>query len=218
MLQDTRVIIFDIDGTLLNSVYFNVENMNNTLEHFDYVYRVSEERVRGYLGCTAEEYYKGVLDESCVERWEEIRAYNRAHMAEAMAAYGKEFEGVENTFSILHKRGYKLVLYSNCSRAYMESALDVLGIRNYVDYAECVKDNGLAKPQLLAKILKMYEGCKGVVVGDRIHDIEAAHWNHIPCIAALYGFGQEEEMKEADYTLYSIKELPALLDKEKAHA
>ena len=57
-----------------------------------------------------------------------------------------------------------------------------------------------------------------MVVGDRIHDIEAAHWNHIPCIAALYGFGQEEEMKEADYTLYSIKELPALLDKEKAHA
>lgn len=218
MLQDTRLIIFDIDGTLLDSVRFNVENMNSTLKHFGYTYRVSEECVKGYLGCTAEDYYKGVLDQSCVENWEAIRAYNRAHMAQTMALYGKGFEGVEETFSILYKAGYKLVLYSNCSRAYMEAALDVLGIRAYVDYSECVKDHGLVKPLLLAKILKLYEGYQGVVVGDRIHDVEAAHWNHIPCMAALYGFGQEEEMQEADYRLYHIKELPALLDKENAHA
>lgn len=218
MLQDTQLVVFDIDGTLLDSVCFNVENMNHTLEHFQYTYRVQEACVRNYLGCAAEEYYKGVLDESCVENWEAIRAYNRANMAETMKKYGKSFEGVAEVFALLKNKGYKLVLYSNCSRAYMEAALDVLGIRENIDYAECVKDHGLAKPNLLAKILKMYKDCKAVVVGDRVHDVEAARDNHIPCIGALYGFGKKEELKEAEYVLKSIKELPDVLDKEIVHA
>lgn len=210
MLKDVNVVIFDIDGTLLDSVQFNVENMNRTLTHFGYTYRVSEERVKAYLGCTAEDYYRGVLDECCIEQWEEIRSYNRAHMPEVMAEFGRGFSGVLDTFSKLYKEGYKLVLYSNCSREYLEAALDVIGIRAYVDYAECVKDNGIEKPELINKIMGLYPGCQAVVVGDRIHDLEAARENQLPCVAALYGFGKAE-MVEADYKIEHIDELENLL-------
>lgn len=210
MLKDVDLLIFDIDGTLLDSVLFNMENMNRTLAHFGYSYRVSEEIVRSYLGCTAEDYYKGVLDEKCWKVWEEIRDFNRANMAEVMAKYGRSFEGVLETFKTLYEEGYTLVLYSNCSRPYLESALDVIGIREFVDYAECVKDNGLEKTKLLKKIVERYSGKKAAVVGDRIHDMEAAHFNNLPCIAAMYGFGKDE-MVDAKYKIEHINELTVLL-------
>lgn len=210
MLKDVDLLIFDIDGTLLDSVLFNMENMNRTLAHLGYSYRVSQEVVRHYLGCTAEDYYKGVLDESCQEAWEEIRAFNRANMAVAMAKYGRGFEGVQETFKALHKEGYTLVLYSNCSRPYLEAALEVIGIRDFVDYAECVKDNGLEKPKLLKKIINRYPNKKAAVIGDRIHDVEAAHFNHLPCIGAIYGFGKDE-MANAEYKIEHINELRSLL-------
>ena len=213
MLNNIKLIIFDIDGTLLNSVAFNTYNMNQTLEEMGYSYRVNETQIRSHLGEKAEDFYKNVLDEVCYKNWRTIRATNRAHVEEAMKNYGKAFDGVLETFKTLYEKGYTLVLYSNCSRLYLESALKVLGIKDFIDYAECVKDNGLEKPNLIKKILQMYKGYEAVIVGDRIHDMEAASINELPYIAALYGYG-EEEIKGAKYQIENIGQLIDLL-KEK---
>ena len=213
MLNNIKLIIFDIDGTLLNSVAFNTYNMNETLEEMGYSYRVNETQIRSHLGEKAEDFYKNVLDETCYKDWETIRATNRAHVEEAMKNHGKAFDGVLETFKTLYEQGYTLVLYSNCSRLYLESALKVLGIKDFIDYAECVKDNGLEKPELIQKILGMYKGYEAAIVGDRIHDMEAANINKLPYIAALYGYG-EEEIKGARYQIENISQLIDLL-KEK---
>lgn len=213
MLKNIKLIIFDVDGTLLNSVAFNTYNMNQTLEQMGYHYRVSEEQVRSHLGEKAEDFYKNVLDETCYKEWETIRRINRIHLEEAMQKYGKAFDFVEETFKALYEAGYILVLYSNCSRLYLESAIEVLGIKEFIDYAECVKENGLEKPELIHKILSRYKGYEAVVVGDKIHDMEAAKLNNIPYIAALYGFG-EAQIKEATYQIENIGQLIELL-KEK---
>ena len=36
------------------------------------------------------------------------------------------------------------------------------------------------------------------MIGDRIFDIQAAHANHIPCLAAAWGYGPPEECAQAD--------------------
>lgn len=213
MLNNIKLIIFDVDGTLLDSVAFNTYNMNQTLEKMGYSYRVNEAQIRNHLGETAEDFYKNVLDTICYKDWETIRATNRVSLEEAMKQYGKAFHGVLETFKTLHEKGYTLVLYSNCSRLYLESALEVLGIKEFIAYAECVKENGLEKPVLINKILDMYKGYEAVVVGDKIHDMEAASINEIPYIAATYGFG-EAEIKEAKYQIRNISELLDLLNEK----
>ncbi|MDA3730675.1 HAD family hydrolase [Niameybacter massiliensis] len=213
MLDNIKLVIFDIDGTLLDSVCFNTFNMNRTLEKMGYDYRVTEEIIRNNLGGTAEDFYKAVLDESCYSDWEIIRAENRAHIREAMAEYGHVFPGVIETFKTLYEEGFILVLYSNCSRLYLEGALEVTGVKPYVDYTECVKDNGLEKPELIKKILGLYKGLNALIVGDRIHDMEAAKINDIPYVAALYGFGKHE-IEHATYKVEAISELiPLLIEK-----
>ncbi|MGL4344485.1 MAG: HAD family hydrolase [Cellulosilyticaceae bacterium] len=204
------LVIFDIDGTLLNSVKFNVKALNYSLEMLGYEHRVSEEVVKQYLGCTGEVFYKGVLSEECELDWERIREYNRAHNGEIMLKYGKAFDGVKETFIALKERGIKIALYSNCSRMYMDRAMQLMGVEEWVDYHECVKDCGIEKPQLIHKILEYFDTKNAVVVGDRIHDYEAAIANGIGCVGVMYGYGKKE-MTACRYKLYNMRELMALL-------
>ncbi|MGL5677998.1 MAG: HAD family hydrolase [Cellulosilyticaceae bacterium] len=211
MLKETGLIIFDIDGTLLDSVDFNKANLNGVLEKRGYSYRVTDERIRSYLGCTAEDFYRGVLDEASYGEWESIRAEARSQAGEMMLRHGKAFEGVYETFETLHKKGIKLVLYSNCSRPYLESAVELIGIGPFLSYTECVKDNGLEKPVLLQKIRDKYKEHHAIVVGDRIHDVEAAKINGIPSVGAVYGYGKDE-VKDADFKISRMSDLLGLLE------
>lgn len=211
-MKQTKLLIFDVDGTLLDSVRFNCENINLTLKELGYTSRVSEAKVRSHLGCTAEDFYTGVLEDECVEQWQEIRTCTRKRTQEMMRCHGRPFDGVSDTFKKLKEKGMTLVLYSNCSRPYLETAVEVTGIEPYIDYAECVKDNGLTKIELIHKILGKYPGKKAAIVGDRSHDLEAAVANQLPCIGAMYGFGQKE-MTNAPYKIYNMKELVQLFDK-----
>ena len=211
MLKGIQLIIFDIDGTLFDSVAFNTNNINRALEVLGYTYRVTADVVRSNLGCTAEDFYQGVLDHETFKDWRRIRQEARAHVGEMIATYGKSFEGVYETFEALAARGMKLVLYSNCSRPYLEAAVECIGIGPFLDYTECVKDNGLTKSELIAKILKRYPGLPAVVVGDRIHDKEAAEANGLPCIAAYYGFGRDE-MKDVLHKIEHMEDLLQIIE------
>lgn len=205
-LKDTSLIVFDMDGTLLDSVTFNTQNINSALETLGLKFSVDEASVRPHLGCTAEVFYEKVLDEACYPHWEAIRNATKTHIEEVMACYGKAFEGVQTTIETLKSRGIKVVLYSNCSRAYMASGIQCMGIQSSLDYTECVKDNNLPKPQLLKKIKQLFPNEKIVVVGDRSHDLEAAQYNDLPFIAARYGYGGDE-LYEAPLGIDTIKEL-----------
>ena len=50
-----------------------------------------------------------------------------------------------------------------------------------------------------------------VIVGDRRQDIEAGEKNNLITIGCRYGFGDWEELKEADYIIDDIRELEKLL-------
>ncbi|MGL4735856.1 MAG: HAD family hydrolase [Cellulosilyticaceae bacterium] len=205
-----KLVIFDIDGTLLDSVLFNVKGLNQTLEAMGFKHRVDEMLVRAYLGCTGEDFYAGVLDSETRVHWEAIRAYNRKYNGELMLRYGRGFKGVKKTIENLKNAGAKIAIYSNCSRVYMDRAIQVVGIGEWVDYHECVKDHGIEKPELVEKIIDHFGGVDAVVVGDRIHDYEAALANEIPCIGVMYGYGCDE-MVDCDYHLYRMEELVEIL-------
>ena len=56
------------------------------------------------------------------------------------------------------------------------------------------------KEETLARALELVGGCDvpaSVMVGDRHHDIDAAHAHGMAAIGVLWGFGSREELSEA---------------------
>ena len=95
---------------------------------------------------------------------------------------------------------------------YLNMVMSTLDIREYFDYIECIQDNGLTKPELVRKIREKFGGLTAAVVGDRIHDIEAARETDSLSIGVLFGYGGEEPEK-ADITINRFDELLSIFDR-----
>lgn len=205
-LKDVKLLIFDLDGTLFQTIGPETESVKMSLRDMGLEVDNLEEKVKGYIGKTTEESYKSLLPSDQLHRWEELEEKVLKYFNEAILKNGESFPGVIETLQALKQRGYKLALYSNAPIGYFEYVPDYLGITKFFDYAECVDENNLTKPVLINKIKTKLGELNAAVVGDRIHDIEAAKENGLISIGALYGYGKEEAEK-ADLTINEFSDL-----------
>ncbi len=174
---------------------------------------IDEGIIRKHTRESSEQFYKNILPSDKWPLWERIRAKVRANFGSSISQFGNVFPDVRETLSILKKRGYTLALYSNCSVQYLNAALPVLKIKEYLDYIECCEENNLIKPELIQKIKNHFSNLPTAVIGDRIHDIEAAQENNAISIGVLYGYGRDEP-KKADITIRTFSELLDIFDRK----
>jgi phosphoglycolate phosphatase-like HAD superfamily hydrolase len=96
----------------------------------------------------------------------------------------------------------------------MDCVSEVFGLDRWLDHRDCVGDNATRernKPALVGVALRELGGSRGVMVGDRIHDGEAAAANGLWFIGCTYGYGEAHEFEGASATFNDIRELPRLI-------
>ena len=207
---DVNLIIFDVDGTILPTTKPVMAAINRTFMQAGWPVRFNETDVESFFGTPAGELYRFIAPEG--EPWEGVREMVRREYPAAFREFASAYPGVKETLAALRRRGYRLALYSNASIQYFDMVVDALGIRDYFDYAECIGENDLTKPELVRKIRRRFGGLKAAVVGDRIHDIEAARETGSLSVGVLYGFGGGEP-EQADVTIEEFKDLLSIFDR-----
>jgi phosphoglycolate phosphatase-like HAD superfamily hydrolase/uridine kinase len=214
--NDINLIIFDMDGTIIASLPAVYESIKRAFAKLGWPVNFTAEEINKFFGVSTAS-TKGGLYEfitppdsglSIPEVRERVRYEYDGVFREMALAY----PGVKDTLTILRRRGYKLAQYTNAATKYLNIVMSSLNIREYFDYIECIEDNNLTKPQLVRKIREKFGGLTAAVVGDRIHDIEAAHETDSLSIGALYGYG-EKEPESADITISQFSDLLAIFDR-----
>ena len=184
----TKAIIFDLDGTLLQTHIHSCAAAHETLARLGLT-DVANEAVERLIGEPPEVFFgslaPGYPDMASLE------ALFDALEQEMLTQRGTLFDGVSALLEQLENDGYLLALCSNGSRAYVETALAATGIRAHFSRLACAGEYP-DKTKAVEAIIRAI-GCKhSVVIGDRCHDLEAATGNRVPFIAATYGYGAEE--------------------------
>lgn len=205
-LQQVKLLIFDFDGTLFNSVKVNHYCINRALVEMEFLYKVDEKTIKSHLGEQSEAFYSHVLPGEVIPFWHEIRQKNRKFYNDFVYMYGSTFPNVKETLTELKNRNIKLAVYSNCSPDYLNHGLNALRLTENFDYVECSKENNLQKNELARKICNKFNQTCAAVIGDKIHDVEAARSNGFISIGALYGYGAQE-VSEADYAITQFSDL-----------
>ena len=202
-VNGVRLLIFDFDGTIFQSSKATHQVLLKAFSELGIKRTITEEDVKNQLGEPAEQFYKNLLGPEYAYLWQKtLNKYDPM-----IPKFGNTFSGVIDTLNALKERGYKLALCSNCGLEYFNEAISYLGIKPYFDYMECNGENNLTKTDLVKKVInEIFPRIKAVVIGDKIHDIEAAQANNIPSIGALYGYGKDEPLK-ADITISKFSEL-----------
>jgi len=192
-------LIFDLDGTLTDSKPGIVGCLRKVLDDRNMGDQGPLDR---FVGPPVEEWTRDLLPDGN----EEARV---ALARDYRACYDREgwknnsvFPGVREMLTGLHREGFPLYVCTSKQQHFAIRILDLfelsgLFIAIYGDKAEYASHG---KGDLLAKLLQEHSLSLQTtwMIGDRIHDIQAAHANHLRCLAVGWGYGPPEEWALAD--------------------
>ncbi|MFW6285477.1 MAG: HAD family hydrolase [Bacillota bacterium] len=218
-LSGYKTLYFDYDGTLHDSLYVYAPAFRKAyralVEHHGANDRTwSDDEIKPFLGQTPSEMWASFGHEIGEKAKKKASELISKHMREAIKnGDAKLYSGALDTLRKLKERGYNLVFISNCMTYYMDAHAEQFGLDELFDRMVCSETYpGVErKADVLAQVRKDFEG-KAAIIGDRWHDMEAGRENGLTTVAATYGFGNDEELGQADYAIESPKDLLKLFE------
>ncbi|WP_297392594.1 HAD family hydrolase [uncultured Peptoniphilus sp.] len=215
-LKNVKSIIFDFDGTLHNTIKIYYPAFSSGVEFlrdhgFAWDFELSEKNVAKFLGEKPNFAYELIARGADENLKKEVMALVGKNMDENIKkGIGELYDGTIKVLEELYKN-YDLYILSNCRESYLDTALDVYGIKNYFKKYFAAETYDYIPKDEIIKMERQKIKEEIIFVGDRHHDIKAARINNLKSIFCSYGFGCDEEGKDANYKISSIGEILNLL-------
>jgi phosphoglycolate phosphatase len=195
-----KAILFDMDGTLLNTIEDIADSLNFVLEKYGCPQRTINE-VMHMVGSGASKLVERALpDGKDNKQFDEIlKAYNNYYFEHCNIKTGP-YTHILELLKELKKAGHKMAIVSNKPMDAIQELKDQY-FSEYVDVAIGVTDKLKRKPApdecLEAMRLLEVEKEDCIYVGDSDIDHLTAVNTGLPCISCLWGFRTKEELLEA---------------------
>ncbi len=203
--KEIDAIIFDLDGTLWNTVDSCLKATSFVKEeHSDITRDVTKEQIESAMGKTSDEIvniYYGYLPREKGEEYAN-EAFNK-NVDNLLKEGGTLYPNTRDTIIKLSKK-YKLYIVSNCVKGYIESFLNTSGLKDYFSDYESYGNTLLSKGENIKLVIDRNNLKNPIYVGDTKGDMEASNYAGIPFVYAAYGFGKVEGF---DYKINDISEL-----------
>jgi phosphoglycolate phosphatase len=212
---NVRVLIFDLDGTLIDSKLDLAHSVNAMLKHMGRT-PLAHEMVYSYVGNGAPMLVRralgeGATDAECEKGLAHFLAYYRAHMLDNTVTYPGVREGLEKL------KGKAMAVLTNKPVRFSEEILNGLGLSRYFRFVYGGNSFEKKKPDPMGveTILRdlAVPPADAMMVGDSDVDIRTARNSGIWACGVSYGLGTESlRLHPPDIMLDSLDELPAYLN------
>jgi phosphoglycolate phosphatase len=220
--SDLQLLIFDWDGTLMDSVGPIVGCTQAALRELG-LGEPAEASIRGTVGLGLRETIDTLVPGCDDALFDRVLDCYRRHWVAAYRDLPLLFTGVTCMLEELARAGYLLAVATGKSRRGLDFALDQSGLRPLF-HATRTADEAFSKPhpQMLLEILDELgiRPAAAVMVGDSIYDLQMAANAGIQAVAVLSGAHSREELAaHAPRALLSrAADLPRWLASASAHA
>ncbi len=213
-IQEIDLIVFDLDGTLVDSRLDIAISVNHMLGSMGFA-KKSYEEIVSLIGRGVKELIGDSLGDNNHERFDEGLSIFREH-------YLKHF--LDNTYLYPHVKDVleyfkskKKVIITNKNKDVTLSTIDALGIDKYFDaIVGGDKENYLKPdPHYIIKCLKDFgiENERAIMVGDMYIDVQTGKNAKITTCAVTYGIGKREDFVKynPDYIINDMIELKDII-------
>jgi len=215
-LYPVRALIFDLDGTLIDSKRDLIHSVNAMLGEMGRA-KLSEETISGYIGHGAPLLVSRAMGANAKE--EELRrglkfflAYYEEHKLDTTCAYS----GVSDALVELSRKQVPMAVLTNKPVKISVSILEALGLASHfrVIYGGNSFETKKPDPFGAMKILKEFGAAprEAMVVGDSEVDVQTARNAGVIAVAVNYGFGVHDRVQHpADIYLEKLTDLVPLV-------
>jgi HAD superfamily hydrolase (TIGR01509 family) len=198
-----KAVIFDVDGTLIDSVDSHAKAWQEAFEHFGH--SLSFDEVRSQIGKGGDQLMPVFLSKAEVKaKGKEIEKF-RGHLFKAKYLdHLKAFSNVRDLFQRLLADGWKLALASSAKEDELKIYKKICRITDLLDTETSSEDAHKSKPhpdifQAAMERLGNVEPEDCVVVGDSPYDAEAASKAGIQAVGFLSGGFPKDDLRRAGY-------------------
>ncbi|MDH3973058.1 MAG: HAD-IA family hydrolase [Deltaproteobacteria bacterium] len=208
-----KLVIFDLDGTLVDSIIDLTHALNYATKPFGIRER-SVDEMRDLVGTGISIVIDKVLAEKG-ELKEKVLARFLDYYWEHLVDYTPLYPGVEETLQSLE--GYKKAVVTNKREKFAKKGLNELGVGHYFDAILGSDSVGKKKPspEPILHLLKMFDLVPGeaVMVGDSEIDMAAGKAAGVRTVGVTYGYRGRKSLIDADFVIDDLLELSGLIER-----
>ena len=212
-MESTKVVIFDWDGTVMDSVAKIVNSLQLAAARAQMAVPSAHE-AKQIIGLSLDPAMKKLFPHTD----EATRLLMAEHYKDVYLNHDETptplFDGAELVFRTLKQRGYHLAVATGKARRGLDRMFELTGTRHYFTTSRCADEaQSKPNPQMLQHILAELDlvPAQGVMIGDSQYDLMMAHSIGMPRIGVTHGVhGHAEFAPFAPHAV--IDHLELLLD------
>ncbi len=210
------VVMYDLDGTLLDTAAEITQAVNLTLAEFCHA-QVSQAQVRDWIGHgtgwlmkTAWQHTSGPTDAP----WETVMERFIHHYEQTAGTSSRPFPHVLDTLRRARAYGVKQAIVTNKERRFTERVLERHGLADAFDLVICGDSLAVKKPHpgVIEHCLSALGATRGeaLFVGDSEIDVSTARAAGVICWAVPYGYNLGRPIADAmpDRIVPDIRDVP----------
>ncbi|MET4312551.1 phosphoglycolate phosphatase-like HAD superfamily hydrolase [Bradyrhizobium sp. RT4b] len=195
-----KAAIFDVDGTLLDSVDLHALAWHDAMVKFGH--DVGFEQVRGQIGKGGDKLIPHFLSEDAQrDHGREMEEWRGNRFKSEYLPLVRPFSAVPDLLRRVKDASVRIAVASSAKKDELNKYLDIAGIGDLVDVRTCSDDVEESKPapDIFEAVLKKLgvEGADAVVIGDTPFDAEGAGKAKIATIGVLCGGFTEDSLRQA---------------------
>ncbi len=183
------LLVFDWDGTLLDSQAQIVNCMQSAINELDLEPR-SNEQITNIIGLGLENGVAQLYPAMDMKLVIKAAQTYREHHIYKDKTPTPLFDGAKQALTTLREAGYDLAIATNKSRRGLDKGLSDTGLNDYFPITRCVDEaHPKPNPQMLEEILTDHnlQASKALMIGDSEYDLQLANNTKVDGLAVSYG-------------------------------
>jgi phosphoglycolate phosphatase len=221
--QSLSAVLFDLDGTLLDTVADIALALNRTMLEYG-CNPFAESEVRRMIGRGSPILIERAaaaqgrrLDDAAQAAMLERFFHHYGELEESNEDRARPYPGAAESLRAVHRAGVRTAVVTNKQHRFADGLLRRLGLAGWVDVVvggdTCVRRKPDPQPLLFACESLQVPLSESLMVGDSVNDVQAARAAGIPVVCVSYGYneGRDPRTLDCDSLLDSLADLPALI-------
>lgn len=200
MLQPYKLVIFDWDGTIMDSISHIVDCIQGAARSNQMV-PPDEQSIKDIIGMSLPNAFETLFNLNFSDRYEDFRESYKQQYHQHQEAHLPLFDGVPELLTRLTEESKKLAVATGKGRPGLDKIMNAHNLGHFFEFSR-TSDEAQSKPSpdMLHQILDYFKvkASDAIMIGDSVHDLNMAKQAGMDRIGVSFGAHKREQLEQYD--------------------
>lgn len=196
MNHDAKLIVFDWDGTLMDSAAHIVACLQNVITELKLEPKTDAE-LKNIIGLGLREAFVALYPQAGDEELTSLTHHYREHFFDKNATPCELFDGARELVEELDTKNYFLAVITGKGRNGLDKVLNETGMGKHFPVTRCADEShSKPHPQMMLDVIDYYgvNASQAIMVGDSEYDLQMANNANARSVAVTYGVHEKQRL------------------------